>query len=474
MVGITAIGTYIPQYRLKRDEIARFWKGRSSGGEKAVAGYDEDPITLAVAATLDCLKGSDKSIDAFYFATTTAPYKEKQSAAIIASVADFKKNCHTADCTTSLRASTIALKSALDAIKAKSIETAVITAADCRLGATTGNFEQTLGDAAVSVMLGSHNVIASVEASYSVYSDFTDYWRTETDQFVHSAEGRFIDEVGYMPMMQDTISTLLSKNNLKTADFAKVVYYAADSKQHRDVAKRLGFQKPQIQDPLYDVVGNSGTAAAFLMLSAALESANAGDKILLVTYGDGCDAFVLKVTEEIASLKNKKTFSRNLQKGKQMDYGRYISWRELAPVESSTLPERDVPSIPSRWRERKGISGLYGFKCKKCGTPQLNPIGQNMRKCVVCYTQDQFEPYKFSDKTGIIFSYAIDQLQQTRNPPGVNGVIDFDGGGRLLCEFTDYDVEKIAVGLRMEMTFRKMYQIKGINYYFWKATPIKD
>ena len=72
MVGITAIGTYIPQYRLKRDEIAKFWKGRSSGGEKAVAGYDEDTITLAVAATLDCLKGNDKAIDAFYFATTTA------------------------------------------------------------------------------------------------------------------------------------------------------------------------------------------------------------------------------------------------------------------------------------------------------------------------------------------------------------------------------------------------------------------
>jgi hydroxymethylglutaryl-CoA synthase len=165
MVGITAIGTYIPQYRLKRDEIAKFWKGRSSGGEKAVAGYDEDPITLAVAATLDCLKGNDKTIDAFYFATTTAPYKEKQSAAIIAGVADFKKECHTADCTTSLRASTIALKSAVDAIKAKSIENAVITASDCRIGATTGTFEQTLGDAAVSVMLGSQNVIASIEVA---------------------------------------------------------------------------------------------------------------------------------------------------------------------------------------------------------------------------------------------------------------------------------------------------------------------
>ena len=323
-------------------------------------------------------------------------------------------------------------------------------------------------------MLGSNNVIASIEASYCIFSDFTDFWRTETDQFVHSAEGRFIDEVGYMPLMQETISGLLTKNNMKAADFAKVVYYASDSKQHRDVAKRLGFQKTQIQDPLYDVIGNSGTAAALLMLAAALETANAGDKILFVTYGDGCDAFILKVTEEIAQIKTKKTLTRNLQKGRPIDYGRYISWRELAPVESSTLPERAVPSIPSRWRERKGISGLYGFKCKKCGTPQISPIGQIMRKCVVCYTQDQFEPYKFSDKTGIIFSYAIDQLQQTKNPPGVNGVIDFNGGGRLLCEFTDLDVEKVAVGMPMEMTYRKMYQIKGINYYFWKATPIKS
>ena len=88
--------------------------------------------------------------------------------------------------------------------------------------------------------------------------------------------------------------------------------------------------------------------------------------------------------------------------------------------------------------------------------------------------KDDFEDYKFSDKKGTLFTYAIDQLQPTKNPPGLNGVIDFEGGGRLLCELTDYDLTKVATGMAVEMTFRKLSQGKGIVNYFWKATPIRD
>src|SRR3972149_5907540 len=118
MVGITSAGAYIPIYRLERDEIARAWGGRSSGGKRAVAGYDEDAVTMAVAAALDVFKRGGDSADGLSLATTTAPYKEKLSAAIVASAADLPGECRTADFTDSLRSGTIALKAALDAVKA--------------------------------------------------------------------------------------------------------------------------------------------------------------------------------------------------------------------------------------------------------------------------------------------------------------------------------------------------------------------
>ncbi len=474
MVGITSIGAYLPIYRLNRDEIARMWTARSLGGAKAVAGYDEDTITMAVAATLDCLERSGGKADGLSLATTTAPYREKQSAAIVAAAADLADECHTADFTDSLRASTIAIKAAVDAVKAGSAKNVIVAASDCRQGAAKGTLEQTLGDGAASLMIGSEKVIAEIEGSYSVFNDFTDLWRTEDDRFVRTTEQRFIDEVGYMPTVQSAISDLMGKYNLALADFSKIVYSASDARQHGGLARRMKFDKAQVQALLYDKIGNTGTAAPLLMLAAALEEAKAGDRILFIGYGDGCDAFVLRVTDEIRKFQKKPVISDKLDGKIAVSYGQYATWRSLVPLEASTLPDRPLLSLPSRWRERRAVLALYGAKCKKCGTPQISQIGQAPRVCVNCQAKDQFEPYKFADKKATLFSYAIDQLMPTQNPPGVNGVIDFEGGGRLICEFTDCDIDNMAVGIKLEMTFRKMFTSRGIHNYFWKARPVSD
>src|SRR3972149_4454358 len=154
MVGITSVGVYLPVYRLQRDEIARMWVGRSAGGSRAVAGYDEDTVTMALAAVLDCLARGGQSADGLSLATTTAPYKEKQSAAIVAAAADLPEACHTADFTGSLRAPAIALKAAIDAVRAGSAKNVVVVAADCRPGAARGTLEQTPGGGAAAPAVG--------------------------------------------------------------------------------------------------------------------------------------------------------------------------------------------------------------------------------------------------------------------------------------------------------------------------------
>jgi len=264
----------------------------------------------------------------------------------------------------------------------------------------------------------------------------------------------------------------MKKYQLNARDFSSFVYYASDARQHAALARRLKLDKAQVQDPLYNEIGNTGTAAALLMLAAALEKAKPGDRLLLAGYGDGADAFILRVTDEIKKFQKKPVISHQLAGKTAISYGQYLNWRNLVPVEASTLPERSVLSLQSRWRERKTISALYGVKCKKCGAPQISQIGQTPRVCVNCQAKDDFEPYKFSDKKATLFSYAIDQLQPTLNPPGVNGVIDFEGGGRLICELTDCDIDKVKVGMTVEMTFRKMFFSRGIHNYFWKARPV--
>jgi hydroxymethylglutaryl-CoA synthase len=471
MVGITSIGAHIPIYRLEKNEIAKMWQARGMRGEKAVAGYDEDAITMASAAALDCMGRSPNQVGGLYFATTSAPYREKQNAAVIASAVDLKKQCHTADFANSLRAGAIALKSAVDAVKCGSAEDVLVVAADRRLGAPQGSLEQVLGDGAAAVMIGTKYVVASIDGSYSIFNDFTDMWRVANDEFIRSAEGRFVREAGFGPTMQEAVSGLLEKYSLRTCDFTKFVFYAPNEREHEYLARKLGFDQRQIQDPLYANIGNSGTASAIIMLVAALEEAKPGDRILFANYGDGCDAFIISATEAIAAVQGKPKMADRIGVKIPITYGKYLDWRDLVHAEAATLPERSIPSLQARWRERKNISALYGVQCRKCGTPQINPIGQNVRVCTFCQAKDDFERYKFSDKKAKLTTFSVDHLQPTKNPPGVNGVVDFDDGGRLMMELTDCEPYRVKIGMALEMTFRK-FQDKGTVNYFWKAKPV--
>src|SRR3972149_2738625 len=116
MVAIASYGAYIPIYRLGRQEMSQAWGIPGVPGERSVANADEDSITMAVAAGLECMAGVDPArIDGVYFASTTPPYTEKQCASVIASVLDLRQDAFTADFTDSLRSATVAMRAAKDA-----------------------------------------------------------------------------------------------------------------------------------------------------------------------------------------------------------------------------------------------------------------------------------------------------------------------------------------------------------------------
>jgi len=93
---------------------------------------------MAVEATIDCINGLDRQlIEGLYFASNTPPYREKQSASIVAAAIDLRREqeLFTADFIDSVRAGTSAMRAAIDAVKAGSAKRVMITASDCRLPA---------------------------------------------------------------------------------------------------------------------------------------------------------------------------------------------------------------------------------------------------------------------------------------------------------------------------------------------------
>ena len=280
MAGIISFGAYIPFYRLARAEIARAWGTAPQPGEKAVASYDEDSLTMAVAAALDCVKGVDLStVNGLYFASTTPPYKEKQSAATVATVLGLPKEAVTMDFGGSLRCGSNALKAALDAVDSGSAESILVVAADTRLGYPLGPQEMSLGDGAGALLVGKKGVMAEFNQFYSQYRDIQDIWRSDKDQFIRSAEDRFAMDEGYVASMIATISGLLKKSNLTPGDFTRVALYSPNARQLGGVAQKLRFDpKTQVPDVLHAAVGDTGSAMSIMSLIAVLEDSTPGDK----------------------------------------------------------------------------------------------------------------------------------------------------------------------------------------------------
>jgi hydroxymethylglutaryl-CoA synthase len=466
MVGITSYGAYLPLFRLSREAIAK-----GARGEKAIAGFDEDPVTMAAAAAKDCLNGMDRgTIDGLYLASTTSPYKEKPGAPVVAMAADLREDILTADFANSLRAGTSALRAAMDAIKAGSAKKVLVAASDCRLGTPGTAFEQNFGDGAGALLIGDSDVAVSIEASYSVYNEILDVWRADGDTFVRSWEDRFTSTHGYMETVGKAVRGLLKKSGLQPADFAKVVLYTPDARRGADLAGKLGFDvKTQLQDPLFAVMGNTGTAYPLMLLVAALEQAKAGDRILFASYGNGSDAFVLQVTGQIDKIRDRRGIKKHLASKKVItDYKQYLTWHGLIAREQ---PKATVSffSAPAAWREAETNLRLRGVKCQVCGTVQFPP----QRVCTKCHTKDKFEPYRLSDKRAKIVSFAMDYVTPAPLLPTVTTTIDFEGGGRMECYMTDGEPEQVKCGLPLEMSFRKIVDREGAHIYFWKSTPIR-
>ena len=474
MVGITSYGAYIPYYRVNRFEIMGAWMGMviPQPGEKSVANWDEDSITMAVAAGQDCIGKLDASkMDGLYLATTTSPYKERQGAGVVATVLDLRRDVRTGDFCDSLKAGTTALNAALDAVKGGSVKNMLVTAADCRTGGTASAAEMAFGDGAAAIAVGDTDVIAELEGSFTISEDFMDVWRSDREQVVRSWEDRWMRDEGYGRVIAEAAAGALAKCNLTPGDITKAAFYGPYPAEHGRIGKAMKLEPGQIQNPLLGEAGNMGSAHSLMLLVAALEEAKAGDRILVASYGNGSDVLIFKVTDAIEKVRDRKGVKGYLNTKAMTTYAKMLRWRDMVPLEPGGRADAELRDISTSalWRHRKEVLALYGSKCKKCNTPQYPP----QRVCAICGTIDEAEPYKFSDKKGKLITFTQDVLAFSIDPPALYGAVDFEGGGRGLFDMTDRDPGEVKPDMPVEMTFRKLQYTKGIYNYFWKVKPAR-
>src|SRR5690606_10484518 len=240
--GIENYGAYIPITRLPLSVISG--KAPKEGDpEKAVAWSDEDCVTMAVSAGMNCLRGIDSSrIDMVILATTTLAFSEKQGASIVAKALDLTGDVKTIDVSGSLRSGMLAIQQGIDAVKAGSARKVLVLASDCRMGAPKSGIESSVGDGAAALLIGSDNVIAELTATASQANEMMDIWRRQGDQFVHTWEGRCINDHGSIETTIAAIKTLYSKTGATAKEFTKACLYATDARNLGSVMKGVGLK----------------------------------------------------------------------------------------------------------------------------------------------------------------------------------------------------------------------------------------
>jgi len=471
MTGITAYAAYLPLYRLNRAEIGRAW-GSGGKGEKAVASHDEDSLTMAVAAAQQCLRGIDlDSVDGIYFASTTAPYWEKQSAATIAAVLGMGADVCTMDFGGSLRSGTNALRAAVDAVKGGSLKKVLVLAADCRLGLPNGSSEMAFGDGAGAVLVGNDGVIASIDTVFTMADEIIDVFRSDRDRTVRTWEARFVRDDGHGRVMPLAINAALAKCGQGVTDMSKIIMYAPDQRQLQAVSKSMRLDPAKVQDTFYNEFGDTGAAQVFIALAAALEHAASGEKLLLASYGNGADVFVLTAQAGLAARKPARDVAYYLATKLMIPtYEKYLRWRQIIELEPAATAPMEQPSPVALWRDNKSGLDLHGVQCTKCGTAQYPA----QRVCMECGSKDSFTDYSFSDKAAILATFSHDSLGISLDPPTTVAAVDFEGGGRITCDMTDRDPAEIKIGMPIEMVFRVLRYVGGFYTYWWKARPKRD
>jgi len=473
--GILCCGAYLPRLRLQRKSIAAANSWFAPGlrglakGERAMANWDEDSITMAVEAARDCMAGRDRAaIGQLVLASTTHPYSDRQNAGIAANALNLPSALGVLDVTGSQRAGTSALATALASSTEKEI---LVAAAEHRRTKAASPQEMHYGDGAAAILVGKGKPIARLLAAHSETVDFVDHFRGSDAEHDYAWEERWIRDEGYMKIVPRALEAVLKAAGAKPESVTHFCMPCTLSRVVPAIAKRAGIAENAVRDTLGTVCGDTGAAHPLVLLVHALQDAKPGERILVASFGQGCDALLFEVTDAITQLPARSGVKGALARRKEeANYAKFLAFNDHVVLERGMRSETDKATpLSTLYRNRDMVTGLVGGKCRACGTMQF-PSG---RYCVnpKCNALDSQEPRPFSDVPASVMSYTADSLTYSPNPPHYYGMVQFEGGGRMMADFTDVDAVEVGMPMRMMFRIKETDPARGFVRYFWKAAP---
>ena len=336
-VGILGYGAYIPRYRLPGAEIARIWAagGAAPVKEKAVAGLDEDVVTMSVEAArnaIACAEIDPQEIRAVWVGSESHPYAVKPTSTIVAECIGTSPNIQAADWEFACKAGSEAVQAAMGLVGSGMANVILSIGMDTAQGRPGDALEYTAASGGAAFLLGpAERSYATIQGSYSYVTDTPDFWRRSGEVYPSHGD-RFTGEPAYFAHTMQAASQLMEMMGTEAGDYDYAVFHQPNVKFPARAAKLLGFAPAQIQAGLLaNDIGNVYSGSCMLGLTAILDEAEAGARILMVSYGSGAgsDAFDLRVTERIKRKPSRVyTTSDYLRRRSVIDYATYVRYRE--------------------------------------------------------------------------------------------------------------------------------------------------
>jgi hydroxymethylglutaryl-CoA synthase len=334
--GIVGYGSYIPQYRLPATEVARVWSG-SEGvpiKEKAVPGLDEDTLTIALEAARNALARAQinpQDIGAVWVGSESHPYAVKPTSTILAEAIGATPHTEAADWQFACKAGTETMQAGMGFVAGGMARYVLGIGADTAQGRPGDALEYTAAAGGAAFIIGlAQESLAVFEASYSYVTDTPDFWRRPYMHYPSHGQ-RFTGEPAYFEHITSAGRTLMTELGRTAKDFEHVVLHQPNKKFPERAAKMLGFDKEQWTTGLLSpVVGNTYAGASLLGLTAILDVAKPGDRILCVSFGSGAgsDAFSITVTEAITARQRLAPTTQNyINRRTEIDYATYVRYR---------------------------------------------------------------------------------------------------------------------------------------------------
>ena len=479
MRGILAFAGYVPYHRLDRAAISAASGTNAGKGTRSVASYDEDTTTMAVEAArlaLRPLAETGRALpDSVWFSSTSPAYVDKTNATAVHAALRLDRDVAALDLNGSVRSASGALRAAL-----RGTDTVLLATSDIRTGLPTSADEREGGDAAAAVLVGEGRdgapVLAELIGGASLTEEFLDRWRTPGDVRSKQWEERF-GETRYVPLGQQGWKLALDDAGVAADEIGQVIVSGTHSRSIRQVAK-VATGTGGVADDLTATVGNPGAAQPALLLAHALERAAPGEVIAMVVLADGVDVMVFRATDALADHVPARPVASQVAAGRDdLRYLQFLSWNAMVTIEPPRRPEPARASASAAARNEAWKFGLVASRDRSSGALHMPPSRVSYEGGAV----DDMDPVPMADAIGTIVTFTVDRLAYSPSPPIVFAVVDFDAaeggepgsGGRMPIELTDVDAADVAIGQRVELTFRRLNRSDGIQNYFWKAKPLR-